>query len=185
MIRRMLNGLFAMIGLIVAMPIILILVVVIIVDSKGSPILAQRRVGLRRREFKCYKLRTMFNDTADTPSHFTSPTAITRVGRGLRRWKLDEVPQLWNVLLGDMDLVGPRPCLPSQIDLIETRDALGVYSIRPGITGLAQVRGVDMSDADRLARLDREYMHSRNLLGDISILIQTIKGSGAGDKVGV
>jgi lipopolysaccharide/colanic/teichoic acid biosynthesis glycosyltransferase len=185
MTRRMLNVLLAMIGLILAIPVIVVLLVAIRIDSKGNPILAQQRVGLRQQKFSCFKLRTMFIETSDAASHLTSPKAVTPIGRILRRWKLDEIPQLWNVIVGDMDLVGPRPCLPSQKELIEARDAFGVYGIRPGITGLAQVQGVDMSDADKLARLDREYMLKRNWLSDFSIIMQTMKGSGSGDKVGV
>jgi O-antigen biosynthesis protein WbqP len=98
----------------------------------------------------------------------------------MRRFKIDELPQIFNVLAGDMSLVGPRPCLPSQVELIEARRKLGVLNVRPGITGLAQVRGVDMSNADRLAELDSQYVNTQSFAGDLGLLWATLRGQGVG-----
>jgi O-antigen biosynthesis protein WbqP len=101
---------------------------------------------------------------------------LTRVGSFLRRYRLDELPQLLNVLLGDMSLVGPRPCLPSQNELVEARRRLGVFEVPPGITGLAQVGGIDMSDPDRLAKVDAQYVCSRSFAGDLKLIWATLRG---------
>jgi O-antigen biosynthesis protein WbqP len=103
------------------------------------------------------------------------------LGRRLRAFKLDELPQLFNVVRGDMSLVGPRPCLPSQADVIAARRRRDVFSIRPGITGLAQLASVDMSTPDRLAEIDGRYVANRTLLGDLLIIARTVTGGGAGD----
>ena len=150
-------------------PILLLIIVAIRLQSPGKAIFAQIRVGKNGRPFTCYKLRTMHTGTANLPSHQVQASAITALGDYLRRLKIDEVPQLWNVLIGDMSLVGPRPCLPSQIELVEVRRRLGVLGVRPGITGLAQVSGVDMSDANRLAEIDAQYVRSQSLLGDFGL----------------
>jgi O-antigen biosynthesis protein WbqP len=105
---------------------------------------------------------------------------VTALGEHLRRFKIDELPQLWNVLIGDMSLVGPRPCLPSQIELVEARRRLGVLEMRPGITGLAQVSGVDMSDPNRLAEIDARYVRTQSLLGDFGLIWATLRGQGVG-----
>ena len=107
-------------------------------------------------------------------------SAVTSLGELLRRFKIDELPQLWNVLLGDMSLVGPRPCLPSQAELVEARKRLGVFTVRPGITGLAQVSGVDMSDANRLAEIDAQYVRTQSLVGDLRLIWATLRGQGVG-----
>lgn len=179
--KRAFDFLVAMALGIVALLVVSIAVIAIRLESPGSPIFAQKRVGRDERIFTCYKLRTMRQDTGDQPSHKVDRCAITRVGSILRRFKVDELPQLVNVLKGEMSLVGPRPCLPSQYELIEARRRLGVFDVLPGITGLAQIRGVDMSDPERLARLDEEYVNSRSLLGDLRLLLQTAVGHGHGD----
>lgn len=152
-------------------------------SSRGPAIFCQTRVGLHEQPFICYKLRTMYVDTRDAPSHETVPSAITSVGRWLRRLKLDELPQLWNILRGDMSFVGPRPCLLSQIKLIEARRAHGLYAIRPGVTGVAQVAGIDMSDPEKLAKFDAEYLEDMSLSTDLRIIISTALGAGRGDHV--
>ena len=126
--------------------------------------------------FTLYKLRTMYCNTPSAPTHQTDPSAITYLGRWLRRLKLDELPQLLNVIKGDMSLVGPRPCLPSQQVLIEHRQRRGVFSVRPGLTGKAQVLGVDMSNPERLAKIDAEYVAERSFVGDIVLIVQTLTG---------
>ena len=123
---------------------------------------------------------------ADTPqlaSHLADASAITSFGLFLRRTKLDELPQLWNVLIGDMSLVGPRPCLPSQKELIEERAALDVFDARPGITGLAQVHGIDMSVPALLARTDAFMLKALNVFTYFRYIMQTLSGKGSGDRI--
>jgi O-antigen biosynthesis protein WbqP len=122
----------------------------------------------------------MYAGTANLPTHQVQPSSVTAFGEHLRRFKIDELPQLCNVLIGDMSLVGPRPCLPSQLDLVEARRRLGVLEVRPGITGLAQVNGVDMSDASRLAEIDAQYVRTQSLIGDLRLILATLRGRGVG-----
>jgi O-antigen biosynthesis protein WbqP len=122
----------------------------------------------------------MYSGTANLPTHEVAASAITASGEYFRRFKIDELPQLWNVLIGDMSLVGPRPCLPSQTELVEARRRLGVLEMRPGITGLAQVSGVDMSDANRLAEIDARYVRTQSVLGDFRLILATLRGHGVG-----
>jgi O-antigen biosynthesis protein WbqP len=166
--------------LVVFSPILLLTIVAIRLQSPGNAIFAQIRVGKNGRPFTCYKFRTMHSGTANLPTHQVQASAVTALGESLRRLKIDELPQLWNVLIGDMSLVGPRPCLPSQIELVEARRKLGVLEVRPGITGLAQVGGVDMSDANRLAEIDAQYVRSQSLLGDFGLIWDTLRGKGVG-----
>lgn len=154
-------------------------------NSPGPGLFAQRRVGRARAVFTCYKLRTMHRATVEAASHDTPASFVTPLGRRLRRFKLDEVPQLWNVLRGEMSLVGPRPCLPMQTRLVEERERRGVYAVRPGITGLAQVQGIDMSDPVRLAVVDAHYVATRSFFGDIGLILRTVFGGGQGDRVKV
>jgi O-antigen biosynthesis protein WbqP len=150
--------------------------VAIRLTSGGPAIFRQERVGREGRTFVCLKLRTMHAGTAHAPSHETGAAAITPLGRWLRRLKLDELPQLWNVFCGDMSLVGPRPCLPSQHELIAARQRLGVDRIRPGITGVSQVAGLDMSEPERLAAKDATYLADMSVRRDAAILLQTLGG---------
>jgi len=152
-------------------------------DSPGPGIFSQPRVGRNRQIFTCYKLRTMRIDTVAAASHETPASAVTPLGQTLRRLKLDELPQLWNVLTGEMSFVGPRPCLPIQTVLVEARDRLGVYALRPGITGLAQVQGVDMSDPLLLAGIDADYARRQSFSGDLRLILRTVVGGGRGDRV--
>jgi len=169
-------------GLLILAPIIALLCVLIRLETPGNPIFAQRRLGRNESEFTCYKLRTMFQGTPNEASHLTSNAQVTRVGNLLRKTKLDELPQLWNVLIGDMNIVGPRPGLPNQDELKTARREEGVFSVRPGITGLAQVSGVDMSNPGRLAKLDRQYIEQKSLMNDLKICWATLIGSGYGDR---
>jgi O-antigen biosynthesis protein WbqP len=162
---------------------VLILLIVIIAirwQSPGPAIFRQVRVGKEGRPFTCYKFRTMYSGTANLPTHEVQASSVTALGEHLRRFKIDELPQLWNVLIGDMSLVGPRPCLPSQVGLVEARRRLGVLDVRPGITGLAQVNGVDMSDANRLAEIDAQYVRSQSLMADFRLILATLRGEGVG-----
>jgi O-antigen biosynthesis protein WbqP len=149
--------------------------------SPGPAIFRQARVGRDEVPFVCLKLRTMRIDTPNVPSHHVGAAAITPVGAFLRRSKLDELPQLWNIFKGEMSFVGPRPCLPSQTELIAARRARGVSHLRPGITGVSQVRGIDMSDPERLAALDATYLSNMSLVADLSLILQTATGAGRGD----
>jgi O-antigen biosynthesis protein WbqP len=161
-------------------PVLLTILIAIRLHSPGSAIFAQVRVGKNGRAFTCYKLRTMYSGTANLPTHQVEASAVTPIGELLRRFKIDELPQLWNVLLGDMSLVGPRPCLPSQIELVDARERLGVFTVRPGITGLAQISGVDMSDPHRLAEIDARYVRTQTVIGDLRLIWATLRGQGVG-----
>ncbi|MDF1598897.1 sugar transferase [Mesorhizobium sp. YIM 152430] len=174
----------ALAGIIVAAPVIFVLVSLIRRESEGPGIFSQERVGLDGRIFRCHKLRTMRRDAPNVPTHAADGAQITPIGRFLRRTKLDELPQLWNILKGEMSFVGPRPCLPSQVELIEERRRRGVLTIRPGITGLAQVNDIDMSDPVRLAEKDAEYLDQRSLKLDLRLIYMTIFGrAGQGDRI--
>jgi lipopolysaccharide/colanic/teichoic acid biosynthesis glycosyltransferase len=172
----------AALGLLLLWPLLLLLLGLGWLDTR-APLFRQVRVGRRQQPFVLVKLRTMRPDTAHVASHLASPDAITRYGRFLRRSKLDELPQLWNVLIGEMSLVGPRPCLPSQTELIEARARLGVFAVRPGITGLAQVSGIDMSTPELLAQTDARMLQTLSLKTYVGYLLRTVLGKGAGDAV--
>lgn len=167
----------------IALPLCLLCVVAIRMQSPGSAVFSQIRVGRRQKPFTLYKLRTMSIGTGDMASHEVSAHQITQVGFFLRRAKLDELPQLVNVILGEMSFVGPRPCLPSQRLLIDERQARGVYALRPGITGPAQLAGIDMSTPVELAEADSEYLRAQDLLSDLRYMAKTAAGGGRGDGV--
>uniref|UniRef100_UPI00051B7994 sugar transferase n=1 Tax=Aeromonas aquatica TaxID=558964 RepID=UPI00051B7994 len=137
-----------------------------------------------KKPFKLIKFRTMSVDTQSVASHLASTSSITKLGAFLRKTKIDELPQLINVLKGEMSLVGPRPNLFNQEALIKERDALGVYEVLPGITGLAQVQNIDMSTPALLAKTDRQMIDSLTLTSYFRYIIMTATGSGAGDAVG-
>jgi O-antigen biosynthesis protein WbqP len=179
-LKRPLDVAGAAVGLALLWPVILLAVVAIRATSPGPAIFLQERVGEGGKPFLCRKLRTMFLGTESMPTHQVPASRITPVGRFLRRSKLDELPQLWNVIRGEMSLVGPRPCLPTQAVLVEERRRRGVTALRPGITGLAQMRGIDMADPAVLAEVDAEYLSSVSLAVDLGILLRTFFGSGRG-----
>ena len=154
-------------------------------DSPGPAIFAQRRIGRNGQPFICYKFRTMAENSVQAATHEVSASTVTHVGGFLRRTKIDELPQIYNILRNDMSLVGPRPCLPNQKLLVEARQVRGVLGVKPGITGLAQTRGIDMSDPIRLADVDEQYCVYRSLWGDLQILIATALGAGSGDRVAI
>ncbi|BCX88902.1 O-antigen biosynthesis protein WbqP [Methylomarinovum tepidoasis] len=169
-------------ALLAGWPLLLVLLGLGWLDT-GAPLFRQVRVGRQGRPFVLYKLRTMRLETPSVATHLADPNAVTRFGRFLRRTKLDELPQLWNVIRGEMSLVGPRPCLPNQKELIEARDRLGVLAARPGITGLAQIRGIDMSQPQQLARVDAEMLRDFSLRAYFRYLWLTLRGRGQGDRV--
>ncbi|MCL2020618.1 MAG: sugar transferase [Betaproteobacteria bacterium] len=148
----------------------------------GSPLFRQKRVGRRQQAFVLVKFRTMEVGTASVASHLVDGAAIPRWGRFLRRTKLDELPQLWNVLRGEMSLVGPRPCLFNQEELIRERDKRGVFAARPGITGLAQVAGIDMSTPALLAETDAAMLVNFRLADYFRYILLTVAGRGQGDR---
>lgn len=164
-----------------AVPLCLALMALIRVESRGAPLFVQIRVGRHQRPFRLLKLRTMTADTSDLPSHEVDPMRITRVGAWLRRTKLDELPQLLNVIAGSMSLVGPRPCLYSQAELIAERERRGLFRFRPGVTGPAQLLGIDMSQPRPLAEAEAAYFHRAGPLDDIALIVRTAIGSGSGD----
>lgn len=151
-------------------------------DSKGPGIFAQTRVGKNKTHFTCYKFRTMKLNTVSAGTHEVSADSVTKLGKFLRKTKLDELPQVINILKGQIGLVGPRPCLPIQSALLEQRMNLDVYDILPGITGLAQINGIDMSNPKELAMWDAKYLGLRCVPLDIKIIILTFLGRGSGDK---
>ena len=152
-------------------------------DSRGGGIFAQQRIGRNGVPFTCYKFRTMRLGTGEHQTHEVAADAVTKIGSLLRKTKIDELPQAWNILRRELSLVGPRPSLPSQSRLIEERRKRGVLSVRPGITGLAQINGIDMRDPVELARWDTRYIAQQSLLTDIRIIFATLIGRGQGDQV--
>lgn len=179
---RLIDFLAAFFGLLFLWPVLLIVTLIGLFDT-GSPIFVQERVGRHKKPFKLIKFRTMSVDTQSVASHLASNASITKLGAFLRKTKIDELPQLINVLKGEMSLVGPRPNLFNQQELIKERDALGVYDVLPGITGLAQVQNIDMSTPALLARTDREMMDTLTIKNYFKYIIMTATGSGSGDAV--
>ena len=182
MIIRALDFSFAAVGMLVLSPLLILVLILSWFDTR-SPVFQQQRVGKNQRSFTLVKFRTMRPDTASVSSHLADASAITPFGRFLRRTKLDELPRLWNVLRGDMSLVGPRPCLFNQQDLILERAARGVFSAHPGITGLAQIQGIDMSTPELLAKTDAQMLRQMSLFNYFRYIFLTILGKGAGDRV--
>ncbi len=152
------------------------------VTSPGPAIFAQQRVGKHGKPFVCYKFRTMKTGTRQAGTHEVSQASVTPVGAILRRTKLDELPQALNILKGEVRLVGPRPGLPVQEELFQARQAAGVFDVTPGITGWAQINDIDMSDPQRLAHWDADYIGMRSLIFDIQIILSTAFGRGQGDR---
>ncbi|MGR2962873.1 sugar transferase [Vibrio vulnificus] len=179
---RLFDFLAAFFGLLLLWPVLLIVTVIGLLDT-GSPIFVQERAGRNKKPFKLIKFRTMSVDTQSVASHLASNASITKLGAFLRKTKIDELPQLINVLKGEMSLVGPRPNLFNQEELIVERDAMGVYDVLPGITGLAQVQNIDMSTPQLLAKTDREMIDTLTIKNYFKYIIMTVTGSGSGDAV--
>jgi O-antigen biosynthesis protein WbqP len=176
------DRLFAMLGILVASPLLILILLIGFFDT-GSPLFFQRRVGKHQRAFTLMKFRTMRTDTANVATHQVNRDAVTSLGMFLRKTKLDELPQLLNVLKGEMSLVGPRPCLLNQDELIAERQQRGVFAVLPGITGLAQVNDIDMSDPVLLAQWDQRMIEGYGLSSYFKYLLLTLVGKGQGDKV--
>lgn len=179
---RLFDFIFSFLGILFLWPVGLILYIIGLFDT-GSPIFIQERVGKQKKPFKLYKFRTMTRDTKSVASHLASQASITRFGRFLRKTKLDELPQLINVFLGDMSLVGPRPNLFNQTELIEEREKRDVYNHLPGITGLAQINEIDMSTPKLLAEKDAEMLKHLTLSDYFQYIFATVGGKGQGDRV--
>lgn len=176
-VKRIFDFMYALIGLIVLMPLFVLIGLIIKIDSKGPIFFAQRRIGKDQKEFKMLKFRTMRSDTPhNIPTHLMKEPGkyITRVGKILRKTSLDELPQFINILKGDMSFVGPRPALYNQDDLVEEREKYGVHKVLPGVTGWAQVNGRDTLPIPDKAKLDGEYIKHFGLWTDAKLLIKTV-----------
>lgn len=179
---RLFDIIFSFFGLLFLWPIGVILYIIGLFDT-GSPIFMQERVGKGKKPFKLIKFRTMDVNTKSVASHLASQAQVTKFGAFLRKSKLDELPQLINVLVGDMSLVGARPCLFNQTELIAEREKRGVFNFLPGITGLGQINNVDMSTPEKLAKLDAEMYQTMSIGNYFKYILATVTGSGQGDAV--
>ena len=195
-VKRLLDIILSLCGIIVLSVPMVIIALAIKIDSKGSVFFKQKRVGLNKEHFEILKFRTMLTETPkDVPTHELSDSKkwITKVGKILRKTSLDELPQLFNIFKGEMSIIGPRPALWNQYDLIEERDKYGANNVRPGLTGLAQISGRDELAIPVKAKLDGEYVEKMSLLFDIKCFIKTIgsvirsdgfvEGKAAGENV--
>jgi len=180
---RLLDIIISFAGLIVLFPLLFVVLFFSLIFQPGNPMYLQQRVGREEKLFTLIKFRTMKPETRSVGTHEVNPALVTAWGSFLRKLKLDELPQMWNVIKGEMSLVGPRPCLPSQIGLIEARRKLCVFSVRPGITGLAQIKGIDMSTPDLLAKTDAEMIRTMSLGNYFKYIFLTVCGWGRGDRV--
>ncbi|WP_372433657.1 sugar transferase [Acholeplasma equirhinis] len=175
--KRIMDTLLALIGLIVLSPVFLVLIILIKLDSRGPILFKQKRVGKNKKHFNILKFRTMRIDTPkDTPTHMLENPEqwITKLGKFMRKTSLDELPQIINILKGDMSIVGPRPALWNQFDLIEERDKYGANDIYPGLTGYAQIKGRDELEIVDKAKLDGYYVSHMGLWLDIKVFFGTI-----------
>jgi lipopolysaccharide/colanic/teichoic acid biosynthesis glycosyltransferase len=179
---RSLDLILSLMGLVLLLPIMLVLLLIGWLDT-GLPLFRQVRVGRNQRPFELVKFRTMRPETVSVATHLVDASAITPFGHFLRRTKLDELPQLWNVLKGEMSLVGPRPCLFNQNELIHERAIRGVFEARPGITGLGQIQGVDMSTPILLAETDAELLNNFTAVKYFRCIVLTVLGRGSGDRI--
>lgn len=176
-VKRIFDFLLSLCGIIALSPVLLILCIAIKIDSKGPILFKQKRVGLHKKHFNILKFRTMKIDTPkDTPTHLLSDPDqyITKVGKFLRKTSLDELPQIFNILAGDMSIIGPRPALWNQYDLIEERDKYGANDVVPGLTGWAQINGRDELEIPVKAKLDGEYVEKMSFLFDCKCFFGTI-----------
>ena len=181
--KRLFDILFSGLLIIVLLPLGIVVSIWIMLDDFGSPFFVQQRVGLNGRNFGLLKFRSMYIDAPSVSTHLANNNYVTGFGRFLRISKLDETLQLFNVLKGDMSLVGPRPNLFMQIELIDERNKRLVYSCRPGITGLAQVNNVDMSNPRLLAEIDAKWLNEMSVKLYLQIMLLTMLGKGYGDRL--
>jgi O-antigen biosynthesis protein WbqP len=181
-VTRFFDILFSLFGLVLLSPVLIVVIIIGYFDT-GSPIFCQKRVGKGKQPFRLMKFRSMYVNAPSVATHLASASSITPFGSFLRKSKLDELPQLWNVFVGDMSLVGPRPNLFNQVQLINERDSRGVYSVLPGITGLAQINKIDMSTPQLLAETDAKMLKESNTLGYFKYILLTLFGNGLGDRI--
>ncbi len=177
-IKRFLDIILSFVAILVFMVPMVIVAVIIKIESKGPIIFKQKRIGKDRKEFFIYKFRTMRNDTPqNVPTHLLSDpkSYITKSGAFFRKTSIDELPQLFNIIKGDMSIIGPRPALWNQYDLIEQRDKVGANSCFPGLTGLAQINGRDEIEIEEKAIFDGKYANNISFLLDLKIFLLTIK----------
>lgn len=176
-VKRLIDIILSLIGLIVLSPIFLILIIAIKIDSRGPVLFKQKRVGINKTHFNIFKFRTMRIDTPkDTPTHLLENPEqyITKMGKFLRKTSLDELPQIWNIFIGQMSIIGPRPALWNQYDLIAERDKYGANDVPPGLTGWAQINGRDELSIEVKAKLDGEYVEQISLWMDQKCFFLTI-----------
>ena len=174
---RSLDVICALIGIIFLTPLFIFLWLLLAFHC-GSPIFKQERLGKNRKPFRILKFRSMKKSTISDATHLVSKNNVTKIGHFLRAAKLDELPQLWNVLKGEMSLVGPRPGLPNQVELTQAREKHGVFSVKPGITGISQVSGIDMSTPELLAETDARMISEMSVSNYFKVIILTINRSG-------
>jgi len=179
---RILDLTLATVAIILLFPLTIFIYILIYFENR-SPFLFQKRIGKGNSIFILIKFRTMKIGTKSCATHLVDASKVTKLGNILRKTKLDEIPQLFNVIKGDMSLVGPRPCLPSQEELINLRNQYDLYAFLPGITGLAQVKGIDMSDPILLSETDYRMMSNLSIYKYFYYLIMTFFGKGFGDRV--
>lgn len=181
--RKLIDIGFSLSILILLWWLMIILSIAIKLGSDGPAIFAQTRIGKYGKEFTCLKFRTMALGTKSAATHEVGASNVTKIGHFLRKTKLDELPQIFNILKNEMSLIGARPCLPVQTTLINERQKRNVLNDLPGITGWSQVQGVDMSKPIKLAKMDAEYIGRQSLLLDLKIILATATGKGIGDRV--
>ena len=179
---RIFDILFSFLGLVLLCPVLIVLIIIGYFDTR-SPIFRQERVGKGKKPFNLIKFRSMHVNALSVATHLANSSSITPFGAFLRKSKLDELPQLWNVLVGDMSLVGPRPNLFNQEELIHERDSRGVYTVRPGITGLAQINKIDMSTPQLLAETDAKMIQNLSTISYFKYILLTFFGRGFGDRI--
>ena len=179
---RIFDFIFSFVGIILLFPVGVIIYIIGFIDS-GSPLFKQERVGQHKRPFILYKFRTMSVKAKSVATHLSNSNDVTNLGRFLRKTKLDELPQLFNVLKGEMSLVGPRPNLFNQEELLKQRELLGVYNAVPGITGLSQINEIDMSTPRELAESDAVMLKDLTLSKYFKYILLTIIGKGQGDRI--
>ena len=170
---RFFDVILSLFGLVIFHPFLIIILILGLFDT-GSPLIFQRRVGYKLKTFILIKFRTMKVGTLELGTHLVDKNKITFLGHILRKFKIDELPQLWNVLKSDMSIVGPRPSLISQKKLINERKKFGIYNVKPGITGLSQIQGVDMSNPKLLAKTDQKMIKQMNLYKYFFYIFKTI-----------
>ena len=176
-VKRFFDIIMSLGAIIVLSPVLLVFAVLIKLDSKGPVLFKQKRVGKDKTHFEILKFRTMYADVPkDVPKHLLADPAskITKIGRFLRKSSLDELPQIFNIFKGEMSIIGPRPALWNQFDLIEERDKYGANDVRPGLTGLAQVMGRDELPIDVKAKYDGDYVKDVSFANDVKIFFKTI-----------